>query len=179
MKGDFEKDSTEWKKRDDSDFRKYMEDIAEKAADEIDKDVEITVKDEDNDIVGKYSCDDNGKNFKYEDEYGSDDDVKDEIEEMLKDDYKDYDKGDDDLEFKYRVKVKDDKVEVTMILQDYDKNDNEWEDRDDDEFDDFMEDIAKDIAKIKKDTDVEIEVYSEKDDDKKIEGKDFDAKDID
>ena len=185
MEGDFKRTGDEWEKRDDKDFRDYMEDIAKKAAKDLDKDVEITVKDKDKKDCGEYSYDESKKDFKVKEEYGSDsddsddNDVKDDIEKMLKDDYDEYTKGKKDLEFKYNVKVKDDTVEITMILQDYDKDDDEWEDRDDDEFDAFMKDLAEDIAKIKKDTDVEIEVYSEKDDNKKIDGKDFDAKDID
>ena len=182
MEGDFKRSDSEWKDRDEDKFQDYIKDIAEKATKELDKDVEITVKDEDGDKCGEYTYDEGKKSFKVKEEYGSkssSSDVKDEIEKMLKDDYDEYDKGKKDLEFKYNVKVKDDEVEVTMILQDYEEKDTAWKDRDDDEFEDFMEDIAKDIAKIKKDTDVSIKVYSEKDDDNKIESKSFDAKDID
>ncbi|WP_459195841.1 hypothetical protein, partial [Wukongibacter baidiensis] len=65
----FTKDSDEWEDRGKSDFRDFVEKIAEYVSDKTDKDVVVYVDDEDGDNVGKYEYDESKEKFKTISEY--------------------------------------------------------------------------------------------------------------
>jgi uncharacterized repeat protein (TIGR02543 family) len=71
MEGEnFDRHSSKWFNRDDSDFRKFIEDIAKEVNDVFDeKDVKIMVVDEDNDIAAKYKYDEDDDELDIYEEY--------------------------------------------------------------------------------------------------------------
>ncbi len=171
IKIDAERDEKEWEKRNSGDFKEYIEDICKMAAKRADKDVELTVKDDDNDKAGEYEYDESKKDFDVESEYGEDDDDDDDddddedyIKDKINKSYDKYDNGSKDIDLKVKkVDVGSKKVEIKLEM-DVDKRSEEWDDRDKSDFRDLMEDICEMAAK-KTDKDVEIELV-DKDDDK-------------
>lgn len=161
MKGqNFEKYSSDWKKRDEDDFEDFIEDIAELVADELDEDVKIYVYDEDDKNVGKYEYDESDDKLDVEYEYGKEEDL-DDVEKKLDDDYDEYTKGDDDLEFSYDIREYKDYIKVEMNGKNFDKTSSKWDDRDEGDFRDFVEEIAKEVNDVEDDIDIKIYVEDE------------------
>jgi DNA-binding protein YbaB len=170
MKGkNFEKDSSDWEKRDKEDFRKFVEDVAEKVAKELDEDVDIYVNDEDGKYIAKYEYDESKKEFTVKDEPGSDDDDDkksiDDVEKEIKKNYDEYTDGKEVLEFKYSLQKKSDYIKVEMDGKNFKINSSDWEKRDEDKFQDFVKKIAKDVAE---ELEEDVRVYVDDEDGKDV-----------
>lgn len=155
----FNKFSTEWKKRDDDDFKDFVEDIGEFAGDQLSDDVTIYVYDKNSKNIAKYEYNE-GKN-KLTTRYEYDDMSIDDIEDKLNDEYEEYTDGDYDLKFDYELTKHSDYIKVAMDGENFDRTSSRWNDRDDSDFRDFAEDIAEEIYDVIDDKDVRIYVEDE------------------
>jgi len=159
----FKRDSTDWDKRDDSDFRDFVEDIAKMIADELDQNVKVYVYDKSDKEAGKYEYDESDSKFEVDSEYGEEADTSD-LEDTLEDKYGKYEDGSDDLEFKFDVSEKSSYVKVTMKGQNFEIDSSAWEERDTSDFKKFIKDIAEEVCDEIDNKDVKI--YVEDEDDK-------------
>lgn len=158
----FKKYSTEWEKRDEDDFEEFVEGIAEMIANQLDDDVTIYVYDKSSNNVAKYEYDEDKNKFSTKYEY--DDMDVDDVEDKLNDEYKEYTKGDHDLEFDYDLTEYTSKIRVEMEGENFDRTSSKWDDRDDSDFEDFIEDIAEEVNDVFDDKNVEIEIYDDDND---------------
>ncbi len=69
MYGDFDRNSSDWRNRRESDFRDFILDICKEVDDEFNEDVLVIVYDEDNDTIGEYEYDDSRNKIVDYDEY--------------------------------------------------------------------------------------------------------------
>lgn len=159
----FKKYSTEWEKRDEDDFKDFIEGIAEMIAQQLDDDVNIYVDDKNSKSVAKYEYDEDKSKLKVGYEYDDDMDV-DDIEDKLNDEYEEYTKGDYDLEFDYDLTEHSTYITVEMKGENFDRTSSKWDDRDDSEFREFVEDIAEEVYDVIDDKDVKIHVYDDDND---------------
>ncbi|MCG8540303.1 MAG: hypothetical protein MJA82_10235 [Clostridia bacterium] len=141
----FKVDSSEWEDRGQGDFRDFVEEMAEYLAEKYEKDIEIRVKDEDDETAARYEYDESRKNLRTIEENGGSLSI-DELEEKLEDEYDEYIKGDKDLEFKYKLREKSSHIKVEMTGQNFKRTSSAWEDRNKSKFKDFIEEIAKEVA---------------------------------
>lgn len=151
---DFKKGSSDWRDRGNRDFEKYIEDIAEKVADEFDKDVKIYVEDKYDDQVAEFEYDESKDDLesKYEDE----------IESKLEDDYREYKETGDHsrLRFTFETEDKDNYLKITM-KGDFDKTNSNWEyvkEHKQSDFESFILKMCKDVYDDMDDR-KDIEVY--------------------
>ena len=117
------------------------------------------------------------KDYKRDDDDDDDDDDIDDLndlEDMLEDDYDRYD-DDEDLHFdNYTVYEKSNDDIVVKIYGEFDKYDDDWEDRDKGDFRDWIEEICEEIND-EFDEDINIRVYDE--DNSRIAEYDWDESD--
>lgn len=164
MYGDFDRTSSYWRYRDESDFEDFIEEICEEIDREFNKDIEIIVYDKDKDRIAEYTYDYRRSRLTEDYTYGSSssssDDKLEELEELLADEYDRHRNNGRYLDFDYHLSQKsNDDIEVIMDA-DFDRTDNEWKDRDKSYFRDFILDICKEVDR-KFDEDVKVIVYDE------------------
>lgn len=165
MDGDFDRDHSDWKDRDEDDFQDFIEDIVDMICDEIDDmDIYIYIYDENNDKTAEYKYDEDDDDLDV-DEYDDDNDEIDTIEDDLNDDYEVYDDDNEDLEFKYSLTKGSSYIKVEMKGQNFDKDHSDWEDRDEDDFRDFVENVAEEVYDEIDNKDVRIYVVDKNGDD--------------
>ncbi|PAB56327.1 stalk domain-containing protein [Anaeromicrobium sediminis] len=177
MYGDFDKSYSKWEDRDDDDFDDFIEDLCEEVIKYIKKDVIVKVYDDDDDQIKKYTYDYNDERL-YEDD--DDDDIDDKlnsVENDLEDDYEDYTIGSKTLEFsKFSLKQKSNDDIECKIYAKFDKDSDDWKDRDKEDFREFVEKVCDDITD-EVDEDVDVLVYDEDND--KIAEYEYDENDND
>lgn len=164
MKGkNFKKDSTDWEKRDDGDFRDFAEDIAKDVAEELDKDVKLYVYDKNEDTVAKYEYDESKSKFEVVSEYSDEVDLED-LEDEIEGNYEEYTEGSDDLEFDYSLSKTSSYIKVKMNGKNFEISSSKWTNRDEDDFQSFVKDIVDEIHDAIDDEDIRIYVYDDDDD---------------
>lgn len=160
LRGDFEKNSTYWSKRNDSKFDSYVEDIARFLSDETKKDIKITVFDTDKKEVGKYDYDKSRNKFSGKAESGSSSGDTSKLEKDLNSDFSRFkDNGDyDRLDFD-KVTVKEKRGTVTVTLKgDFKGSDKSWKNKETRNFEKWIEKIG---SKVSKDMDSDSQIIVE------------------
>ncbi|RKD22007.1 Copper amine oxidase N-terminal domain-containing protein [Caminicella sporogenes DSM 14501] len=95
--------------------------------------------------------------------YRNDDDLLDDLEDLLEDKYDRYD-DDEDLYFKdYRLYQDSNDDIIVKMYGRFDRNSDDWKDRDKSDFREFIEDICREIDR-KFNEDIEVIVYDRDDD---------------
>ncbi|WZL73569.1 stalk domain-containing protein [Clostridiaceae bacterium 35-E11] len=164
MYGDFDRTSSSWRYRDESDFEDFIEEICEEIDRDFNEDIEVIVYDKDNDRLAEYTYDYSRSRLTEDYTYGStsssSDDALEDLEELLDDEYNRHRNHSRYLDFRYQLSQKsNDDVEVIMDA-DFNRTDDAWQDRDKSDFRDFILDICKEVDK-KFDEDVKVIVYDE------------------
>ncbi len=157
----FKKDSTDWEKRDDGDFRDFAKDIVKEVSEETHKDSKLYVYDKNGKTVAKYEYDESKRKFKVISEYSDEVDL-DDLEDEIEDKYEEYTDGREDLKFKYYLSGdRGNYIKVEMLGKNFEINSSQWKNRDEDDFQSFIEEIAEEIHDAIDDKDIRIFVYDE------------------
>ncbi|QEK13262.1 hypothetical protein FQB35_13820 [Crassaminicella thermophila] len=163
MYGDFDRTSSYWRYRDESDFEDFIEDICKEIDKEFNKDIEITIYDKDKDKVARYAYDESKDRLTEEYIYGSSNNDLDYLEKKLEDDYDTHRNNHRTLGFNdYKLTKYSNEIDVKMY-GDFDRTSSYWKDRDKSDFRDFIEDICKKVHNTFDDKDVKVYVYDKDD----------------
>ncbi|WDV45847.1 stalk domain-containing protein [Clostridiaceae bacterium M8S5] len=161
MGEDFDKNNSKWKKRDKEDFKQFAKNILIETSRLYQKDSKIYFYDDDSDVVGEYEYIYEQSKFKVVNEtldFSSTSDA----EDTLEDNYGVFEGDEGDLKFKYDVTKYSYYIKVVMEGQNFDRTDDEWDDRGVSDFRDFVEDFAEQMAES---FDKDIKIYVEDEDD--------------